>query len=293
MALKKNRVILITGASRGVGKGVALGIAKKGDTIIITGRSLVKGTSVSQFGLTLESSLESTAEALSKIGAHPISYQLDQNNDEEVKRLVEMINLEYGKLDIIVHSSCQIHDDLIKPLPFWKKSINMWSLVDVGLRSNYILSYYAAPLMVKQEEGLIIHISSHGARCYMHGPAYGAQKAGIDKMSFDMACDLEPYNVASISLWSGIVLDEKTELVSKNQDDTYIEFLKGGASQQYAGLVIDSLSKDPDYMRYSGKVLIMQELGESYGIKDIEGKNPKSDRSTLGGPIDFESTKVY
>ena len=72
-----------------------------------------------------------------------------------------------------------------------------------------------------------------------------------------------------------------------------IEFLKGGASQQYAGLVIDSLSKDPDYMRYSGKVLIMQELGESYGIKDIEGKNPKSDRSTLGGPIDFESTKVY
>ena len=113
MALKKNRIILITGASRGVGKGVALGIARKGDTIIITGRSLVKGTSVSQFGLTLESSLESTAEALSKIGAHPVAYQLDQNNDEEVKRLVEMISSEYGRLDIIVHSSCQIHDDLV------------------------------------------------------------------------------------------------------------------------------------------------------------------------------------
>ena len=293
MALKKNRVILVTGASRGVGKGVALGIAEKGDTVIITGRSLNKGTSVRQFGLEIESSLEVTAEELDKRGVEAVPYQLDQNHDEEVKQLIEMIDSNYGRLDVLVHASCQIHDDLVKPLPFWEKSKDMWSLVDVGLRSNYVLSYFAAPLMITQNEGLIVHISSHGARCYMHGPAYGAQKAGIDKMSFDMACDLEPFNVASISIWSGIVLDEKTKLVSENQDDTYMEFLKHGASQQYAGLVIDSLSKDPNYMRYSGKVLIMQELGKSYGVKDIEGRNPISDRDTLGGPVDFELAKVY
>ena len=293
MALKKNRVILVTGASRGVGKGVALGIAEKGDTVIITGRSLEKGTSVSQFGLELESSLEVTAEELTKKGAQALPYQLDQNHDEEVKELVEMIGSNYGRLDVLVHASCQIHDDLVKPLPFWEKSKDMWSLVDVGLRSNYVLSYFAAPLMIAQNEGLIVHISSHGARCYMHGPAYGAQKAGMDKMSFDMGSDLEPFNVASISIWSGIVLDEKTELVSANQDDTYMEFLKGGASQKYAGLVINALSKDKDYMKHSGKVLIMQELGQYYNINDVEGKNPKSDRETLGGPVDFESAKVY
>ena len=293
MALKKNRVILVTGASRGVGKGVALGIAEKGDTVIITGRSLEKGTSVSQFGLELESSLEVTAEELTKKGVQALPYQLDQNHDEEVKELVEMIDSTYGRLDVLVHASCQIHDDLVKPLPFWEKSKDMWSLVDVGLRSNYVLSYFAAPLMIAQNEGLIVHISSHGARCYMHGPAYGAQKAGMDKMSFDMASDLEPFNVASISIWSGIVLDEKTELVSANQDDTYMEFLKGGASQKYAGLVINALSKDKDYMKHSGKVLIMQELGQYYNINDVEGKNPKSDREALGGPVDFESAKVY
>ena len=293
MALKKNRVILVTGASRGVGKGVALGIAEKGDTVIITGRSLEKGTSVSQFGLELESSLEVTAEELTKKGVQALPYQLDQNHDEEVKELTEMIGSNYGRLDVLVHASCQIHDDLVKPLPFWEKSKDMWSLVDVGLRSNYVLSYFAAPLMIAQNEGLIVHISSHGARCYMHGPAYGAQKAGMDKMSFDMSSDLEPFNVASISIWSGIVLDEKTELVSANQDDTYMEFLKGGASQKYAGLVINALSKDKDYMKHSGKVLIMQELGKYYNINDVEGKNPKSDRETLGGPVDFESAKVY
>lgn len=293
MALKKNRVILVTGASRGVGKGVALGIAEKGDTVIITGRSLEKGTSVSQFGLELESSLEVTAEELTKKGVQALPYQLDQNHDEEVKELIKMIGSNYGRLDVLVHASCQIHDDLVKPLPFWEKSKDMWSLVDVGLRSNYVLSYFAAPLMIAQNEGLIVHISSHGARCYMHGPAYGAQKAGMDKMSFDMSSDLEPFNVASISIWSGIVLDEKTELVSANQDDTYMEFLKGGASQKYAGLVINALSKDKDYMKHSGKVLIMQELGKYYNINDVEGKNPKSDRETLGGPVDFESAKVY
>ena len=293
MALKKNRVILVTGASRGVGKGVALGIAEKGDTVIITGRSLEKGTSVSQFGLELESSLEVTAEELTKKGVQALPYQLDQNHDEEVKELIKMIGSNYGRLDVLVHASCQIHDDLVKPLPFWEKSKDMWSLVDVGLRSNYVLSYFAAPLMIAQNEGLIVHISSHGARCYMHGPAYGAQKAGMDKMSFDMASDLEPFNVASISIWSGIVLDEKTELVSANQDDTYMEFLKGGASQKYAGLVINALSKDKDYMKHSGKVLIMQELGKYYNINDVEGKNPKSDREALGGPVDFESAKVY
>ena len=293
MALKKNRVILVTGASRGVGKGVALGIAEKGDTVIITGRSLEKGTSVSQFGLELESSLEVTAEELTKKGVQALPYQLDQNHDEEVKELIKMIGSNYGRLDVLVHASCQIHDDLVKPLPFWEKSIDMWSLVDVGLRSNYVLSYFAAPLMIAQNEGLIVHISSHGARCYMHGPAYGAQKAGMDKMSFDMGSDLEPFNVASISIWSGIVLDEKTELVSANQDDTYMEFLKGGASQKYAGLVINALSKDKDYMKHSGKVLIMQELGQYYNINDVEGKNPKSDREALGGPVDFESAKVY
>jgi len=293
MALNKNRVILVTGASRGVGKGVAIGLAEKGDTVIITGRSLREGTLVSQFGLNLSSSLEATSQEISKKGAHPVPYKLDQNNDLEVKALVEMIRSEYGRLDVLVHSSCQIHDDLVKPLPFWKKSKDMWSLVDVGLRSNYMLSYYAAPLMIEHREGLIAHISSHGARCYMHGPAYGAQKAGLDKMAFDMACDLEPFNVSSVSLWSGIVLDEKTEMVSKNQDDTYKEFLKGGASQQYAGFVINALAKDKDLMKYTGKVMIMQELGESYKIEDIDGRNPRSDRSVLGGPIDFESVKVF
>ena len=165
--------------------------------------------------------------------------------------------------------------------------------MDVGLKSNYLLSHALTPLMIESKGKLIVQISSHGAMCYMHGPIYGAQKAGIDKMAFDMAYDLKPHNICSLSLWSGIVKDEKTQKVSEMHGEQYAEFLRGAASQEYAGLVINEIYDDPKLMNLSGKTLLAAEAGNQYGVEDIDGCTPKSDRETLGGPRDFAEAVIY
>lgn len=293
MTNQNKRVILVTGASRGVGKGIAEGIARPGDFIICAARSQSKGSTVRQFGFEIQSSLDSTVEKIEERGAKGIAYCIDLNNQDEILKLAGYIKKEFGQLDLLIHSACQIHDDLVEPKPYWEKSVDLWSIMDVGLKSNYLLSHALTPLMIESKGKLILQISSHGAMCYMHGPIYGAQKAGIDKMAFDMAYDLKPFDICSLSLWSGIVKDEKTQKVSEMHGEQYAEFLKGAASQEYAGLVINGLYDDTKLMSMSGKTLLAAEIGDQYGIQDIDDCTPKSDRDALGGPRDFSEAVVY
>jgi len=293
MTKENKRVILVTGASRGVGKGIAEGLAQPNDIIICAARSLKQGTMVQQFGFAINSSLEDTVKNINKTGAQGVSYPIDLNNSDEILNLAKFIADEYGQLDLLVHAACQIHDDLVTSKPYWEKSLDLWSVMDVGMKSNYFLSHALTPLMIESKGKLILQISSHGAMCYMHGPIYGAQKAAIDKMAFDMAHDLKPFNVCSLSLWSGIVKDEKTQKVSEQHGEQYAEFLKGAASQEYAGMVINNIYKDPVIMSMTGKTLIAAEIGDHYGVKDINSNSPKSDRETLGGPREYSDTVIY
>ncbi len=293
MTKENKRVILVTGASRGVGKGIAEGLAQPNDIIICAARSLKQGTTVQQFGFAINSSLEDTVNNINKTGAQGVPYPIDLNNSDEILNLAKFIADEYGQLDLLVHAACQIHDDLVTSKPYWEKSLDLWSVMDVGMKSNYFLSHALTPLMIESKGKLILQISSHGAMCYMHGPIYGAQKAAIDKMAFDMAHDLKPFNVCSLSLWSGIVKDEKTQKVSEQHGEQYAEFLKGAASQEYAGMVINNIYKDPVIMSMTGKTLIAAEIGDHYGVKDINSNSPKSDRETLGGPREYSDTVIY
>lgn len=293
MTKENKRVILVTGASRGVGKGIAEGLAQPNDIIICAARSLKQGTTVQQFGFAINSSLEDTVKNINKTGAQGVPYSIDLNNSDEILNLAKFIAEEYGQLDLLVHAACQIHDDLVTSKPYWEKSLDLWSVMDVGMKSNYFLSHALTPLMIESKGKLILQISSHGAMCYMHGPIYGAQKAAIDKMAFDMAHDLKPFNVCSLSLWSGIVKDEKTQKVSEQHGEQYAEFLKGAASQEYAGMVINNIYKDPEIMSMTGKTLIAAEIGDHYGVKDINSNSPKSDRETLGGPREYSDTVIY
>ena len=293
MTKENKRVILVTGASRGVGKGIAEGLAQPNDIIICAARSLKQGTTVQQFGFAINSSLEDTVKNINKTGAQGVPYSIDLNNSDEMLNLAKFIAEEYGQLDLLVHAACQIHDDLVTSKPYWEKSLDLWSVMDVGMKSNYFLSHALTPLMIESKGKLILQISSHGAMCYMHGPIYGAQKAAIDKMAFDMAHDLKPFNVCSLSLWSGIVKDEKIQKVSEQHGEQYAEFLKGAASQEYAGMVINNIYKDPLIMSMTGKTLIAAEIGDHYGVKDINSNSPKSDRETLGGPREYSDTVIY
>ena len=188
-------VALVTGATRGAGKGIALGLASRGMTVYVTGRSKSEASATLK-GEVLRGTLDETVAAIEAAGGKGIGIRCDHSDDDATRAVFAQIESEQNRLDILVNNAAHIHDNLIDPGGFWEKPLELAGILDVGLRSAYVASYYAAPIMVRQGSGLITFTSSFGGVCYMHGPAYGAQKAGYDKFAADMAVDLENTGVA-------------------------------------------------------------------------------------------------
>jgi len=254
----ERRVAVVTGASRGAGKGIAGALVADGWTVYLTGRTVVDP------------------------GDGGIAVQLDHRDDDAVGAFFARVADEAGRLDLLVNNAAVVHDNLVDPKPFWDKPIGLADVLDVGLRSAYVASWYAAPLLVQQERGLIVFTSSPGGVCYMHGPAYGAQKAGIDKMAADMAIDFHGTGVSTLSIWMGILLTEKF----KRAFDA--ETLAGSAGSfetpEFVGHVINALYRDTELSEISGQTVIAAEEARRYGITDEDGRIPPSHRAMLGDP---------
>lgn len=286
MNLSPPRVVLVTGASRGAGKGIALAFGALGDIVYVTGRSQREGDAP------LPGTVFATAEAITRRGGIGIAVVCDHSDDAQVENLFQKIISEQGRLDILVNNATALHDDLVRPGPFWEKSADLVDILDVGLRSSYLASWRAAKIMAAQQRGLIVNTSSPGAACYMHGPAYGAQKAGNDKMVWDMAHDLRPFNVACLSIWMGVLNTERLQLAAAANPEQYAPFLQMAESPEFTGRVIDALYRDPKLMEKSGRALIGAEAGFELGVTDIDGRQPHSHREMLGGPIAFNPAVV-
>jgi len=277
--MSQPRVVVVTGASRGAGKGIALALGARGDIVYVTGRSLHEGDAP------LPGTVGGTAAEITKLGGTGIKVACDHGDAEQVRALFEQVRREQGRLDILVNNATYLHDDLIKPGPFWEKSLDLVNILDVGLRSAYVASYYAAPLLVGNGRGLVVNTSSFGGRCYMHGAAYGAQKSGLDKMASDMAHDFKPFNVAAVSIWMGMLRTERTERVISAEPDKYADLAAMMETPQLTGLVIDALYRDPELMSKTGRTLVGAEEAQAYGVQDINGSQPPSHRPMLGDPI--------
>jgi NAD(P)-dependent dehydrogenase (short-subunit alcohol dehydrogenase family) len=286
MSLTSDRVVVVTGASRGAGKGIALALGATGATVYVTGRSQKEGDAA------LPGTVFATADEITRRGGKGIAVVCDHSDDIQVKALFEQVEREQGRLDILVNNATCVPDGLVDPGPFWEKSLGLTDILDVGMRSHYTASYYAAPLLIKNGEGLIVITSSFGGRCYMHGPAYGAGKAAADKMAHDMAIDFKPHNVAVISLWMGLLLTERTQAVFEAEPEMYGDMAASAETAEFSGLIIDALALDKSYMDKSGKVLIGAELGEEYGVVDVNGKQPPSNRSFLGDTTTYSEAIV-
>jgi NAD(P)-dependent dehydrogenase (short-subunit alcohol dehydrogenase family) len=282
MSDTSSRVAVVTGASRGVGKGVAIALGAAGATVYVTGRSQDGGKDHPLGG-----TVDSTAEAVTAAGGQGIAVHCDHSDDEQVRHLFERISDEQPRLDILVNNATTVPRELAKPGPFWEKSLDLLRILDVGQRSHYVASYFAAPLLVRTGGGLVVSTSSYGARCYMHGPAYGAGKAGVDKMAMDMAVDFRDHDVAAMSLWLGFVRTERNEPLFQHPDamkGPYGKFLANAESPELIGRVVDALHRDPRRMERSGHVLIVAELAEEFGIAEADGRQPRSNRNVLGAP---------
>ncbi len=273
----KNIVAVVTGASRGAGKGIAIALGREGATVYVTGRSLKEGDA------DLPGTIAATANAVTQAGGSGIAVACDHSKDADVKALFERVAAEQGRVDILVNNATFLHDELINKGGFWEKPIELVDILDVGLRSAYVASWYAAALMVKQGNGLIAFTSSFGASCYMHGPAYGAQKVGVDKFAKDMAVDLRAHNVAAVSLWMGMLRTDRTKRVMDSEPEKYAGFWDMAETPDFTGHLIAALYRDAKRAEKSGQVLISAELASEYEIDD-EGRQPPSHRPMLGGP---------
>ncbi|HUP92337.1 MAG TPA: SDR family NAD(P)-dependent oxidoreductase [Solimonas sp.] len=270
-------VAVVTGSSRGAGKGIALALGAAGATVYVTGRSQKEGDAP------LPGTIHGTAEAVTAAGGKGVAVSCDHADDEQVRQLFSRVKNDHGKLDILVNNATFLHDVLIEKGGFWQKPLELVDILDVGLRSAYVASWHAAPLMVGQKNGLIAFTSSFGASCYMHGPGYGAQKVGVDKFAKDMAVDLKAYNVAAVSIWMGMLRTDRTKRVMDQDPGKYAGFWEIAETPEFTGHLLAALFRDPKRSEKSGQVLIGAELAQEYGITD-QGRQPPSHRPMLGGP---------
>ncbi|KAK7505388.1 hypothetical protein BaRGS_00003550 [Batillaria attramentaria] len=286
------KVCLVTGATRGIGKGIALQLGTAGATVYITGRTLNK-----KGGDPVGGSLAETAAEVTSRGGECIPVQCDHSKDDDVHKLFERIAREQeGQLDVLVNNAYSGVQAIANAYekPFWEVDPKIWDDINVvGLRNHYVCAVLASRLMVPRKKGLIINVSSAGGLRYTLNVAYGVGKEACDRMAADCAFELRKDNVAFVSLWPGPVRTENVmHLISQGGfgEGDHVKFLKQalevGESIEYPGICVARLAADPDIMKKTGRILITADLGNEYGFVDIDGERRSSMRE-LGYTLSF------
>ena len=266
MAALAGCVAIVTGASRGIGKGCALELGAAGATVYVTGRTVEEGAA------SLPGTIGATAEAVDREGGHGIAVACDHRQDAQVEALFERVAKEQGRLDVLVNNAFSIPPELTSGRKFWEVPLSHWDdMIDVGPRSAYVASVFAARAMIGKKSGLIANISSSGAKKYAWHVCYGVGKAALDRITADTAHELADHRVAVVSLWPGLVLTERIERNRKHLpglDRVHAE------SQRFTGRAVVAVASDPKRIEKTGQVLICYEIAHEYGFTDIDGRQP-------------------
>ena len=261
------RVAIVTGASRGVGKGCALELGAAGATVYVTGRTAEPG------GAALPGSLSETAREIDALGGRGVAAVCDHRDDAQVEALFARVADECGRLDVLVNNAFLIPPELTSGLPFWETPISNWDdMIDVGTRSAYVATWRAARPMTAQRRGLVVNVSSSGAAGFSWHVAYGVGKCALDRVTADTAHQLRDHGVAVVSLWPGLVLTERLRQFP-NLDRMFDT--SGAETPRFCGRAAAALAADADVMRWSGRALTARGLADEYGFTDVDGRLPK------------------
>jgi NAD(P)-dependent dehydrogenase (short-subunit alcohol dehydrogenase family) len=267
-------VVIVTGASRGAGQGIAQGLGAHGAIVYVTGRSEKHGDHP------LPGTIYETAENVTKAGGTGIAIRCDHGDDTQVAALFAKVMAEQGRIDILVNNAAAIYDELTTPGNFWQKPLKLADIINVGIRSSYVASWHAAQIMVAQASGLIVNTSGGGSVHYVYGPGYGAHKAGVDKLAADMAVDFAGTGVSALSIWMGALLTERLRMIIASDQAKYGFLWNTVESPEFTGHVIWQLFHDPNLADLSGQTVIGAEMAIKYGITDVEGRQPPSYRDS-------------
>ncbi len=282
MGALSGKVAVVTGASRGIGRGIAIALAAEGATVYVTGRTVTPGS------YSLPGTVGETAAEVDRRGGKGIAVQVDHAKDDQVAALFDQVRREQGRLDLLVNNAFSLPEDLTEPQPFWEKPLSNLDMFEVGVRSNFVAAWHAAKFFVPQKSGLIVAISGYVGVTYTYGVVFGTCKSAVDRMARDMAVELKPHNVASLAMWCGLTF---TERAHRNLDQNpamkaqIVTNPQAGSSVEFPGRVIVAMAKDENIMRRSGGTFIAAELAREYGVTDIDGNLPPSLRAQRGAPI--------
>jgi len=268
----KRKVAVVTGASRGVGKGIALGLGEAGATVYVTGRTTQEGTDIEKLGGTVFE----TAEAVTAVGGKGRAIPCDHRDDAQVEEVFKQVAKESKQIDILVNNAWGGYEKMREGRrltyfkPFWEQPFWRWdAMLNAGVRAAYISSAFAARMMIRKKSGLIVNISFWAAQVYLGNTQYGVSKAALDKMTEYMAHELKQYKVAVVSLYPGLVRTESIMRNAKHFD------MSNSESPQFIGRVVAALASDQEIMKKSGKVLVAAQEALEYGIQDIDGRQPR------------------
>jgi dehydrogenase/reductase SDR family protein 1 len=255
MSMLNERVAVVTGASRGVGKGVATELAENGANVYVTGRS---------------------AADLDYITGRGTALICDHRDDRQVAAAFQRILSEAGRIDILVNNVWGGYERMIDggeftwSKPFWEQPLWRWdAMFAAGVRAHYHASQLAAPAMIARRAGLIVNISFWAAQKYVGNVAYGVSKAATDKLTADMAAELAPFGVVAVSLYPGLVRTEKVMEAAAWLD------MSNSESPQFIGRAVAALAADPEVSRFTGQRLVAASLAAHYGFTDIDGRTPR------------------
>jgi len=275
----EGQVAVVTGASRGIGKGIAVELGAAGATVYLTGRTVDEGP--------IPGTVGGTVAEIEALGGTAVGVRCDHHHDAEVEALFDRVRSEQGRLDVLVnnvYSSPDLAPWLGKR--FWELPIEAWDeIIDIGARSHYVAARFAVPMMLERGTGLIANISSSGAIQYAHNVVYGVGKAAVDKMTADMAHELASTGVTVVSLWPGLVRTEFVLSGARTTDDgrSVLDLPNEGTfdlgeaeSPRFTGRAVVALAADPAGARdRSGRAFNVAELASDYGFTDVDGKMPQ------------------
>ena len=244
------QVALVTGASRGIGRGIAVGLGEAGATVFVTGRSAI----------------EETARLVDAAGGRGIAASCDHRDDEAVAEVFARIAREAGRLDVLVNNATAVPalSILFSEEPFWRVPPTLWDdLTTVGLRSHFVCAQHAVPIMLRQDRGLVVNISSAGAATKIGIVPYGVAKAALDHMTIEMGTELEGTPVVVVSLWPPPTRTEGM-LADAGPDTNTAAW----SSPEFTGRVIAALAGDSELSKWSGQILRVRDLASELGVPD-------------------------
>jgi dehydrogenase/reductase SDR family member 1 len=251
----QGQIAVVTGGSRGVGKGIARELSRSGATVFVTGRS---------------------ERDLHNVGERTVGICCDHRVDAEVGAAFQRIATEGGRIDILVNNVWGGYERMIDNgeftwlKPFWEQPLWRWdAMFSAGVRAHYQASQLAAAGMVARQRGLIVNISHWAAQKHLGNVAYGVSKAATDKMTADMATELQPHGVTVVSLYPGMVRTEKVMDAAAWLD------LSNSESPEFIGRAVAALAADAGVLRHTGKVLVAAALAPEYGFTDLDGTTPR------------------